>query len=182
MSESIDPLGKVTSTDDLLGKVRGFLSGFTGYVERDQRREADKLLRQTVAERYEEQWARISEVQRRLVSAGLIEWVDDLEAAALKLRTLVDRARTASYGYAGLFDHVRIGEQQLARLYEYDLTLLENVARIAEAVDRVAADLSEEALAESVPALQQASQEALQAFERRQEVLLQGGEGSPEGG
>ncbi len=175
MSESIDPLGRVTSTEDLLGKVRGFLSGFMGYVERDRRREADKLLRQAVAARYEEQWARISELQRRLVNEGRIQWLGDLETAAIKLRTLIDRAKTASYGYAGLFDHVRIGEQELARLYQYDLTLLENVSRVAGAVERVAADLSEEALPESVRALQQVCGEVLEAFNRRQEVLLTSG-------
>ncbi|MCJ7511447.1 MAG: hypothetical protein MUO23_00590, partial [Anaerolineales bacterium] len=61
-----DPLGKVTSTSDLIGEIRGFLAGFVGYVDRENRRAADKILRETVAQRYEEQWARVSELQKRL--------------------------------------------------------------------------------------------------------------------
>jgi len=38
MSEQIDPLGKVTEDKDLLGKIRNFLGGFLGYVDRDRRR------------------------------------------------------------------------------------------------------------------------------------------------
>jgi hypothetical protein len=57
-----DPLSKITEGKDILGKIRNFLAGFVGYVERDNRREADKLLRQTISSRYEEQWSRISEL------------------------------------------------------------------------------------------------------------------------
>ncbi len=40
-----DPLGKITEGKDALGKIRNFLAGFVGYVDRENRREADKLLR-----------------------------------------------------------------------------------------------------------------------------------------
>ena len=62
-----DPLDKITAGDNLIGKIRNFLAGFVGYVDRDNRREADKLLRLTVAQRFEEQWERIAELQRRLI-------------------------------------------------------------------------------------------------------------------
>ncbi len=95
-------------------------AGFIGYLERENRREADKLLRQTIAQRYEEQWDRISQLQRQLISEGKLELVDDLEAAAIKLRAFIDRARHASYGYSGFFDAVRVNEAELTRIYEYD--------------------------------------------------------------
>ena len=102
-----DPLGKITEGKDLIGKIRNWLAGFTGYLERENRRDADKLLRATIASRYEEQWSRISELQRHLVAEGQIEHVDDLEAAVMKLRMLVDRVRHAAYGYSGFFDAVQ---------------------------------------------------------------------------
>ena len=79
-----NPLGKITAGEDLLGKIRNFLSGFVGYVKRENRREADKSLRSTIASRWEEQWGRISQIQREMVSAGQLEFVDDLEAAAIR--------------------------------------------------------------------------------------------------
>ena len=101
-----DPLGKITEGDDLIGKVRNFLSGFVGYFDRENRREADKMLRETIAQRYEEQWSKISELQRQLISEGQLEMVDDLEASTIKLRAFVDRVKGASYGYAGFFESV----------------------------------------------------------------------------
>lgn len=174
MSESsADPLRKVTGSDDLLGKVRSFLSGFVGYVERDQRREADRILRQEVAQRYEVQWSRISELQRELISAGSLEYVDDLEAAAIKLRGFIDRVSGATYGYAGFFDHVRIGDEELARLYEYDRMLLEKSNEIEAAVDNVEASIGSDGLEAAIRHLRNLSQEAIDTYNNRREVILE---------
>lgn len=167
-----DPLGKITEGKDLIGKVRNFLSGFVGYVDRENRREADKLLRETIAQRYEEQWSRISELQRQLVSAGQLELVDDLEAATIKLRAFVDRVKGASYGYAGFFDAVRIHSDELEKVYEYDIALLEGAQNIANAVDNVAASIGSDGLPAAIRHLISLSQEAIDVYNRRDEVIL----------
>ena len=167
-----DPLGKITEGEDLIGKVRNFLAGFVGYVDRENRREADKLLRETIAQRYEEQWGRISELQRQLVSEGQLELVDDLEAATIKLRAFVDRVKGASYGYAGFFDAVRIHSDELAKVYEYDAALLEGAQNIANAVDNVAASIGSDGLPAAIRHLISLSQEAIDAYNRRDEVIL----------
>ncbi len=172
MSENPDPLGKVTESKDLLGKIRGFLSGFVGYVDRDQRREADKLLRETIAQRYEEQWGRISELQRRLISEGQLEYVDDMEAAAIKLRAFIDRIKGASYGYAGFFDHVRIGSEELQRIYEFDAALLDSVTRVGNAVDNVEASIGTDGLPAAIRNLVNLSQEVIDIYNRRNETLM----------
>ena len=167
-----DPLGKITEGKDLIGKVRNWLAGFTGYLERENRREADKLLRQTIAQRYEEQWDRISQLQRQLISEGKLEFVDDLEAANIKLRAFVDRARHASYGYSGFFDAVRVNEAELTRIYEYDSILLENVKKISDAVDNLNASLGTDGLPAAIRNLVSLSQDVVDAYNRREEVLL----------
>ncbi len=169
----MDPLGKITEGKDLLGKIRNFLAGFVGYVERENRREADKVLRETIARRYEEQWDRIAEVQRQLVSEGLLEFVDDLEAAAVKLRTFVDRVKWASYGYAGFFDAVRVNAEELEKIYQFDLALLENAGKISAAVDNVAASMGSDGLPAAIRHLTSLSQEAIDTFNRRSEVILE---------
>jgi hypothetical protein len=73
---------------------------------------------------FRRQWQRISGLQRDLIRQGQLQYAGDLEAAALKLRQFIDRVRTASYGYAGFFDAIKINEQELARVYQYDLALL----------------------------------------------------------
>ena len=172
MSENLDPLGKVTEDKDLLGKIRGFLSGFIGYFERDRRREADMLLRETVAQRYEEQWERISSLQRDLIKASQLEYVDDLEASAIKLRAFIDRVKHASHGYSGLFDHITINSDELEKMYQYDLALLQNVEAVTRAIDNVGASMGTDGLPAALRNLETISQESVDAFNRRDELLL----------
>ncbi len=167
-----DPLGKITEGKDALGKIRNFLAGFVGYVDRENRREADKLMRESVAQRYEEQWDRISEIQRGLIAAGKLEWVDDLEAANIKLRAFIDRVRHASYGYAGFFDAVRINKDELAKIYSYDAALLEGVKKLSDAVDNLNASIESDGLPAAVRNLVSVSQEAVDAYNRRDEVIM----------
>lgn len=172
MAGTVDPLGKITAGDDLLGKIRNTLSGFIGYLDRENRREADKLLRTTIAARYEQQWSRISAVQRQMMDAGQLDQIDQLEAAAVKLRGFIDRVKGASYGYAGFFDAVRINENELQKLYSYDLQLLEDVQNIASAIDNVEASLGSDGLPAAMRHLTTLAQDVVDAYDRRDEVLL----------
>jgi len=167
-----DPLDKITAGDDLFGKIKNFLSGFVGYVDRDNRREADKLLRLTVAQRLEEQWERIAELQRRLIKEKQLERVDDLEDAAIKLRAFGNRIRTASYGYSGLFDAVQINSTELELMYEYDVALLEGVDQISNAIDNLSASIGTDGYPAAVRHLVTLSDEMVVAFDRREEVIL----------
>ena len=107
-----DFFGRVTSDQDPFKKLVSFIPGFGGYIERDNRRAADKLLRDTVARRFEELYKRLSALQTDVISQGNIEYVDDMEKAALLIRTFTDKIRNASYGYSGLFDAVKINRFQ----------------------------------------------------------------------
>jgi hypothetical protein len=167
-----DPLGKITEGKDLLGKIRNALAGFIGYVDRENRREADKLLRETIAQRYEEQWGRISEIQRELLGAGKLEFVDDMEAAAIKLRAFIDRVKSAAYGYSGFFDAVRVNSDELEKVYAFDAVLLENVDTLIRAIDNVQASLETDGLPAALRHMVSVSQEVIDAYNRREEVIL----------
>ncbi len=172
-----DILGRIREEQDIFGKLLGKIPGFNGYFDREQRRSADKLLRETVAARYEEQWRRVSSLQRDLISQGGLAYVDDLEAAAIKLRQFVDRIKTASYGYAGFFDAVKIQSEELESLYQYDLWLLTLIDEIGRAVDNVESSIGTDGLPASIRHLTRLAQESVEAYNKRAEVIL-GGAGS----
>lgn len=168
-----DPLGKITEGKDLMGKIRNSLAGFLGYFDRENRREADKILRETIAKRYEEQWARISSIQRQLISEGELEIIDDLEAAAIKIRAFTDRVKSAAYGYAGFFDAIRVKSSELEKIYAHDLSLLENADSLAHAVDNLEKSIGTEGLPAAIRHLVKVSQEAIDTYDRRKEAILE---------
>jgi len=163
---------KVTSDMDPFKKILSYIPGFKGYIERQARRDSDKLLRETIADRFEQQWGRISAIQRDFVASGDIQYVDDLEAAAIKLRAFADRVRRATRGYSGLFDAVKINEEELFRLYQYDSQMLTLSDEVGQAIDNVEASIGAEGLPAALRNLKTVSQQCIDVFDRREEVML----------
>ena len=150
------------------------IPGYSGYKDKELRREADKLLRVAVADQFDDQRRRLSELQMQLISQAQIEYVDDLERAVMKLQLLIDRIKTASYGYAGLFDAVRVKEDQLDALYDFDNQMLDFVDDIAASVDQVASAIAVKegtglVIAELVVLVERANL----TFGHRREAILQ---------
>jgi hypothetical protein len=168
----MDLFQKITDSRNLLEKIGAMIPGFKGYVDRNARRDADKMLRETVATRFEQQWSRVSELQRQMIADGTIESVDTLEAAAVKLRTFIDRVRTAPYGYAGFFDAVKVNEPELVRLYQFDAALLDRAVQLASAVDNVSASFGTDGLPAAIRNVTTLAQDALDAFQLRSELIL----------
>jgi heme oxygenase len=167
---------KVTSQVDPFKKLIGYIPGFSGYVERQNRRDADKLVRDTVALRFDEQWKRVSQLQSDLVSNGMIQYVDDVEKAAIQLRTFIDRITTAARGYSGLFDAVKINEKELQALYQYDLAFFELADQIKGGVDNLEASLADEAaLPAAIRNLTSLARLAIETFDRRSEAFTGSG-------
>ena len=136
------------------------------------------MLRETIATRFEALWQRISGLQKDLINQGGILYVDDLESAALKLRQFIDRVRTASYGYAGFFYAVKINEEELAQVYQYDLVLLEAESEVSRAIDNVEASLGTDGLPAAIRNLNTVAQHCIETFNRREEVFVGGGAAS----
>jgi hypothetical protein len=176
-----DLFDRVNSEQDIFKKLLSKIPGFKGYIERSNRRASDKLLRDLIADRFEEQWKAISALQRQVISDGAIEYVDDLEGAAIKLRQFIDRIRNAAYGYAAFFDAVKVNEEELANVYQYDLGLLEMVDEVKRSIGNVEASLGTDGLPASIRHLTGVATECVEAFNRRSEVILVAAGESPEG-
>ena len=161
----------IVSQQDVLKKLLSRMPGFKGYFESSDRRAADKLLRETIADHFQAQWSRLSGIQRDLVKAGDIDVMDDIEEASIKLRTFVDRVRTAAYGYTGFFDAVKINENELTQLYQYDLTLLNLADTISAAIDNLEASIGSDGFPAAIRNTAQKAQESIDAFNKRTELM-----------
>ncbi len=159
-----------------LEKLVKKVPGYKGYKEKELRREADRLLRMEVAAKLDDQRKRLAELQNQLISLAQIEFLDDLERAVMKLQLLIDRIKTASYGYAGLFDAVKVKEEQLDALYEFDNEMLNSVEEIAAGVDQVSSAITaQEGVSGAIADLVNTVSEANTTFGHREEAILQAG-------
>jgi hypothetical protein len=128
----------VSDARGALEKLAGKIPGYHGYKEKEMRREADKLLRLHLSERFMEQRGKLANIQNHLASEGKLEDLGLLERVMLQLQLLIDRLKVAEYGFAGLFDAVRVKEEHLDALYMYDNALTVSVDQLAEKMDKLA--------------------------------------------
>ena len=164
---------KVTSQQDPFKRLVSFIPGFSGYIERQNRRDADKVLRDTVARRFEEQWQRASQLQSDLVSAGKIEFVDDMEKAAIKLRTFIDKISTAPRGYSGMFDAVKINEKELESIYQFDAAFFDLAEQVGRGLDNVEASIGDEAaLPAAIRNITSLARLAVETYNKRSEAVV----------
>jgi len=122
-----------TSLGNLLAKV----PGLSGYMERGRRRDADQILRNTIAKRLEEVRLQLSNVHHELSqNIGLaMRYAESLGRADNRLMGLIGKIKDAPQGYAGFFDAIKVKEDDLARIYLFDEQMLTFVDQIAEDVD-----------------------------------------------
>lgn len=175
-----DLFERVSGEQDIFKKLLGKIPGFKGYIERSNRRESDKLLRDLIANRFEEQWKDISALQRQLIREGGLEYVDDLEGAAIKLRQFIDRIRNASRGYAGFFDAIKVNEEELEKIYQYDLAMLGMVDEVQSGVENVEASIGTDGLPAAIRHLTHVAADCVETFNRRSEVILSASEDAAE--
>jgi len=167
-----DLFDRVTEDQDPITRIASKIPGFGGYIERQTRRSADKLLRESMASAYEELVKRVSDIQKDLVSGGEIGVLDDLETAVMKMQTFVDKIRNASYGYSGFFDAVKINEDELAQIYHYDLSMLEMRDEVSRAIDNLEQSIGTEGLPAAIRHLIGLSRDLVAAYEKRDEVVM----------
>lgn len=113
------------------------LPGIRGYVEKEVRRDADKRLRDLIARELGEQRHALYTMQQQLLRGGGLRYMAVIDGMIQKLQILIDRVKTASYGYAGLFDPVNIQEEQLDALYRFDLALANRTAELEATVGKL---------------------------------------------
>jgi hypothetical protein len=166
-----DLFDKVTSDQDPFTRLIGKIPGFKGYIERSSRRAADKILREQIASQFSVLRKRIGEIQQDMANSGELLYLDELETAAMKIQTFMDKVSKAAYGYSGFFDAIKINEDELAKIYEFDLALLESSEEIKRAIENVEASIGTDGLPAAVRHLVSLTRELVNAFEQRNDVI-----------
>jgi hypothetical protein len=130
-----------------MDKPRGFadrlegwmarIPGVRTYREREHRRETDKKLREHLASRLQEIRSHVKKVVLDLSTKGQMEALAQLDRFSSHLQQMADTIRYASYGYSGIFDLEKIREEELNRLYTFDLSLVDDLERVQKSVGEI---------------------------------------------
>jgi hypothetical protein len=113
------------------------IPGYSGYVDKERRRDIDKLHREHLADRLRRLKDPLTNIMRDLTNGGRLFEVGPVDSAIKKLDRIENRVRFASYGYSGFFDVVKIQQQQLDAIYRFDLALVEHIDKLEAKVNEL---------------------------------------------
>jgi hypothetical protein len=118
----------------IIEKIANWIPGFHGYLQKEWRREADKLEREYIAGKLDECKNTVREVMLELTNSGKIGSLTGVERLEKKLDKLASRIKFSDYGYSGFFDTAKVNEEELDKMYQFDLDMLEAVHKVQESI------------------------------------------------
>jgi hypothetical protein len=106
------------------------IPGYRGFQDRELRRDVDRQLREHLAAELGRLKGAARDHARAYTDAGKLAALNGFDRLDRQLDGLSQAIRFSDYGAAGLFDPVKIGEPELRRLYEFDLSVVDDLAQV----------------------------------------------------
>lgn len=147
---------------NILERLGEKIPGYRGFQDRELRRDVDRLQREHIASELGRLKEALRDRSRSYVDAGKIGALNGFDRVDRQLDGLSQAIRFSDYGATGLFDPVKIGETELERLYQFDLSLLADL----EVLDSHAAAVPAPGAEDPAPALDRL-QQAVRALDEK---------------
>ena len=122
-------------------RIAAALPGFHGYKEKEIRRESDKLIRNHLTLKLTKDKDDVRNIAQRIADKRYMDVLADIDRLTAKIDTITAKVNHASYGYSGFFDVVKIKEDSLDRMINYDNQLIESVNTLSDAVSTLKTQL-----------------------------------------
>jgi len=175
LNEKKDVYEKAKKQMRLSERILAEIPGFRGYKEKELRRESDKLIRNHLYRKLSEAKSDLKDVFQKLSDRRLFEVLTDMDRLMAKIDRITEKVNHASYGYAGFFNIVKIEEENLDRMIDFDNRLVNEVDKVVTEVDTFKAEVMKQEVKKAKDRIQHLT-ETVEAFEetfdKRGEVIL----------
>jgi hypothetical protein len=175
LTEKKDVYEKAKKEMRLSERILAELPGFRGYKEKELRRESDKLIRNQLYRKMSNAKSGFKDVFQKLSDRRMFEVLTDIDRVMARFDRVSEKVNHASYGYAGFFDVVKVQEESLDRMIDFDNKLLDDAQKIVEEVTTLKSEVEKQKF-DKVKERVQSVRETLDAFEgtfdSREEVIL----------
>jgi len=169
MSELYD---QIVSQRGSVERLIARIPGFRGYVDKGARRTADRMVRDQIADMLTQRIRRLVEIERKLLDDGGLSYMSKTQSVKTKLQTFHDRVSAAAPGYSGFAEAIKVGPEEMERLYSFDEALIRYNDKFDELLGALEQAVSASTgVDEAIAALDKLTLEANEAFSLREDVL-----------
>ena len=172
--ESNDPRVNIEAGLNWFEQTARKIPGFKGYLELRDRREADQLLRESIAAKLDQTRLLFSSVHESLAGDIIkaIDFAEPLGRIDNRLMGLIGKIKDAPQGYSGFFDAAKVDGEVLDRLYSFDFAMLAHAESIAANVDLLKVAVNNDAnIMDAVKKLDESVKDANASFATRNEII-----------
>jgi hypothetical protein len=175
LSEKKDVYGAAKKQMRLSERILAEIPGFRGYKEKELRRESDKLIRNHLYQKLAQARTNFKTVFQKMSDRRQLDVLTDMDRLVAKFDRVTERVNHASYGYSGFFDVVKIQEEALDRMTDFDNQLTDQVNSIASEVDAFRSEVSKQKFDKAKDRVQNLT-DTLETFDetldKREEVIM----------
>ncbi|MGD0329061.1 MAG: hypothetical protein ABSB40_01285 [Nitrososphaeria archaeon] len=133
-----DAYERIKGEQGFLEKIMSYIPGYHGYKEKELRRETDKLVREFSVQKLKEAKIALNEAIREVSDSGNAGAFQYSNRAMAVLDRVTNKIEHADYGYSGFFDAIKVRENKLDKLIEFDYTLIDLCKSMQETAATVA--------------------------------------------
>jgi hypothetical protein len=164
---------KIVSERGSLGRLVAKVPGFKGYLDKNARRTADRLLRDYIADLLSQRVNRLVSLEKKLLDKdGGLSYMSQTSSLKNKMQMFRDRVKAAAPGYSGFFEAVKVDADELEKLYIFDEMQVVYADQFEEGLNRLAAAIdSGIEINEAISELDARAAEAIEAFSKREHVI-----------
>jgi len=130
-----DIRARVEEDKGILKKIQSYIPGFRGYRRREDLRDADKMLRMQLSDRLSKQRRGLEECRGLLIQSYGSKELDLIGGLINQFKKVEGVVSYAQMGYSGIAADIQIKEDEIDRLYEFDVAMLDHMAAIAASID-----------------------------------------------
>jgi len=131
----VDIRERIEEDRGLLKKIQTYIPGFRGYRQREDIRDADRMLRAQLAQKLAIQRRGLEECRGILAQSPGTKEHDMIGGLISQFKKVEGRVSHAAVGYSGIAADIRINETELDRLYEYDVRMLDHMTSITSSIE-----------------------------------------------
>jgi len=168
------PLERVQESEKLLEKIMLAVPGFSGYKKREERREADKIIRNFLHSKLQEARNDLQDMYAAVAKSEQTKELERIDKLLAVFDRVSERVNHASYGYSGFFDAIKIEEPELDRMIAFDTQLVDGAKGLAERVKSIKTEVDAErfeGLAANLRELRKAVEDFDGTFDERKDVI-----------
>ncbi|MEM3185115.1 MAG: hypothetical protein QXQ39_00350 [Conexivisphaerales archaeon] len=132
MSSGPDIREKVKESRGTVKKLELLIPGLRGYRKLEDIRASDELLRNEVADRLDKARNSLDSIRKKMVDAGDFANLSAIASAMSRLQQLSGQVRHSEQGYSGIAANIRVDEDTLNRLYDFDSEFVSSAFNLAD--------------------------------------------------